>query len=247
MCLESCGLRTILGSLSADGWGHVPTILVVRLRHFSSTETCRLLGGARSLMPKWWPQESSHWWIFPVASATSVPCSLSEPQITPLPKEIHRSGSASYEVTPLPWFPVHMKASCTLQEWNLCFPSPAEFPASSPVAFKTKCFGVLLLMPDTQGGEPHRALRNLCRECLWYSCFNLWVAHPGAWDLVIFQDLYILSSCGFYIFGCRVSFFFWYFQVTFFNDCSSVGCWYFHERRWSQVLLLHHLVSSVSF
>ena len=29
VCLESCGLRTILGSLSADGWGCVPTILVV--------------------------------------------------------------------------------------------------------------------------------------------------------------------------------------------------------------------------
>lgn len=37
MSRGSCGLRKSLGSLSADGWGCVPTLLVV------------------------WPEESQHW------------------------------------------------------------------------------------------------------------------------------------------------------------------------------------------
>ena len=42
-----CGLIMILGSLSADGWGGVPILLVVWHR-VSSTGVCWLLSGAES-------------------------------------------------------------------------------------------------------------------------------------------------------------------------------------------------------
>ena len=45
--LGVCELSTTLGSLSADGWGCVPVLLVV-WPETSSTGTCRLLGGAGS-------------------------------------------------------------------------------------------------------------------------------------------------------------------------------------------------------
>ena len=42
-----CGLIMILGSLSANGWGCVPVLLVVRLS-VSSTAACCSLSGAGS-------------------------------------------------------------------------------------------------------------------------------------------------------------------------------------------------------
>ena len=42
-----CGLTMILGSLSANGWGCAPVLLVVWHR-VSSTVACRLLSGAGS-------------------------------------------------------------------------------------------------------------------------------------------------------------------------------------------------------
>ena len=41
MCRAGCGLRKFLGSLSADGWGCVPTLLVV---------------WPKALGPDWWGQ-----------------------------------------------------------------------------------------------------------------------------------------------------------------------------------------------
>ena len=45
---EDCALLMTLCNLSADGWGHSPTLLVVFGLRCPRTEGCRLLGGARS-------------------------------------------------------------------------------------------------------------------------------------------------------------------------------------------------------
>ena len=83
------------------------------------------------------------------------------------------------------------KLVCTLQEWSLCFPSPAEFLHSSPSGLQNRTlWGFLLLMPDTQGGEPQQgAQKSPVRECLWYSYFLICeMLTQRAWDLIIFQE-----------------------------------------------------------
>lgn len=53
---------------------------------------------------------------------------------------------------------------------------------------------------------------------------------------------FLPSCCGFFVFGCRLSF--WKGSSLFVDGCSAVGCdsGVFIERRWAQVLLLCYLV-----
>ena len=125
-------------------------------------------------------QERSCWCIFPRASTTSVlapTMSHSQPHFPgDPPKPEGRSAPDSYGVTALPWVPVHVK-SCVLPPrveslfspvlWSSCTQSSAGLQSQM-------LWGLLLLMPDSQAGEPSVGLKIL----------NLW---ENLFDIIIFQ------------------------------------------------------------
>ena len=59
-----CELSTILGNLSANGWGCIP-VLLLGWHEVSSTEACGQLCGARSWCWDGYLQESTSWLTFP--------------------------------------------------------------------------------------------------------------------------------------------------------------------------------------
>ena len=116
--------------LSADGWGWVPSLLVVWPEVTQHWSVAGLFGGANGGL---W--ECSRQGVLPRTSAASVlvltvrqshpPTSAGDP-----PTLAGESGSVSYGVTApssgsrcTPYF------VCALQEWSLCFPPSCRSPA----------------------------------------------------------------------------------------------------------------------
>ena len=132
-----------------------------------STGACRLLVGATSQVPKWWPLGELMPMSIPWGICHQWPCPTSEPQPSPAspgdpPRPTGRSGPGSYGVTALPWVPVHMKPCvCPLRVESL-FPSVLWSSCTqAPLASKVKCSGLLLPMPDPQAGAINVGLRTL--------------------------------------------------------------------------------------
>ena len=108
-------------------------------------------------------------------------------------------------------------------------------------------WGLLLLMSDPQAGEPDEGVRTLILmgDPLQYNYFP--VCGLPTWQICY---LVISQQCSFYhlvvafVFVCRITFFFFLRLKSVFVDCSAVLKKVFCKRRWAQILLLHHLVSS---
>ena len=188
--IGSCWLRTTSGSLSADGWVCVPTLLVVwpeAPQHWS----LQAVGWVPISVPKWQPLGAlmlmsipwglHHW-------CPCCPCPHCEPLLTPTstgdpPRPADRSGPGSCAVTALPWVPVHVKPCVRFARVD-----PVWLLHSSPPGLQRHMLrGLFLLMPDPQAGEPDVGLTlTSVGEPLWYSYFPLcglpvwWV-----WDLII--------------------------------------------------------------
>ena len=115
-------LSKTLIRLSADGWGLVPSLLVVWPEVTQHWSLPGLFGGANGGV---W--EGSHKEYFPEL-LLPVSLSLDEPQLPPAstgdpPTPAGRSGSVSYGVTaPSPGYRCTHYFVCALQEWSLCFP-----------------------------------------------------------------------------------------------------------------------------
>ena len=79
------------------------------------------------------------------------------------------------------------KLVCTLQEWSLCFPSPALKPQWPS---KPNALGVPPSHARHPGwGASQGAQKSPVRECLWYSYFLICeLLTQRAWDLIIFQE-----------------------------------------------------------
>ena len=134
---SSCGLRKTLSSLSADGWGCVPTLLVVwpaASQHWS----LRALGWDQVFASKWWPPGQ----LTPMSTQQCLchqcPCFCSEPEPPPaspgdLPRPAGRSGPGSCEVTAFsPGSRCAQDLVFTLQEWHFCSPQSCGVPTIKP-------------------------------------------------------------------------------------------------------------------
>ena len=162
-------------------------------------------------------QESSYWWIFPVASVTSVPAPSNEPQITPL-----FPGDSQVWLSLL-WSHSFTLAPSTHE--TLCVPSNNRVIVSpvlqssctqAPVAFKTKCFGGSSFSCQTPsvGSLTGHSEISYKRTSMIQLFFNLWVAHQEGMGFDCIPRVPLLSSChGFYVLGCRIFFFFGSFQL----------------------------------
>ena len=69
--------------------------------------------------------------------------------------------------------------------------------------------GVLLLLPYSQAGEPDLRLRPFMSvgELLWYNfSLNLLVVHLAVKGFDFITIAFLLPSCDFFVFRCRISF-----------------------------------------
>ena len=166
-------LSKTLIRLSADGWGWVPSLLVVLPEATQHWSLPGLFGGANGRL---W--EGSHQGVLPRTSAASVlvpavshshpPASAGDP-----PTLADRSGSVSYGVTA----PSPRVLMCTLlcvcpPKWSLCFLQSCQSPAiKSRQSSKSDSLGILLPLPDPQVGKPDMGLRTFTPVGgLWYNC-----------------------------------------------------------------------------
>ena len=128
-------LNKTLILLSADGWGWVPSLLVVWPEATQHWSLPGLFGGANGGL---W--EGSRQGVPPRTSAArkylpELPCPHGEAQPPPAsagdpPTLAGRSGSVSYGVTaPSPGSQCTHYFVCALQEWSLCFPQSCRSPA----------------------------------------------------------------------------------------------------------------------
>ena len=128
------------------------------------------------------------------------PCPCSEPQLPSTSpgdpqRSAGRSGPGSYAITA--FSPgVHNTLCAPSKSGVSVSHSPVEFRQSSPTGLQSQMFwGLLLLMPDLQSGEPDMGLRTL-----------------------------IPSHCSFFfVFGSRISFSVWV-PVFFIDGCSAISC-----------------------
>ena len=122
-------LSKTLIHLTVDGWGCVPSLLVVLPEATQHWSLPGLFGGANDLL---W--EGSRQGVLPRTSAAS-PClhSETEPSLASagdLPTLAGWSGSVSPRVTaPSPGSQCTHYFVCTLQGWGLCFPQSCQSPA----------------------------------------------------------------------------------------------------------------------
>ena len=135
--LGSCLFRKTLSSLSADGWGCVPTLLVVwpeASQHWS----VQAIGWGQVLVGKWWPSRG----LTPMSTHQNCLRQCSCPHSEPQPPSASaqdplilavKSGPVSYEVTtfsPVSWCARH--PVFTLQELSFCFSQSFGIPAVNP-------------------------------------------------------------------------------------------------------------------
>ena len=201
------------------------------------TGAYRLLGGTKSLCQNGGLEESSHQWLLPSTSATSV---LAPQWATgdPLPLQEtlqdQQVGLAQASKKSLLCFgrSVH-KTFCVSSKSGVSV-SPILWSSlhSSPSDFQSQMlWGLLLLMPDLQIGYPDMGLRMLTPvgELMWYNCSAIHGSPiRGVWDLITLRvhPSYCLSEFLLYVFGCRISFVVGSRLVLFFfiNICSAISC-----------------------
>ena len=112
--------------LSANGWGWVPSLLVVWREATQHWSLPGLFGGRNGRL---WEGSHHEQLLLPVSF------SLGEPQLPPAsagdpPTLAGRSGSVSYGVTaPSPGSRCTHYFVCALQVWSLCFPQSCRRPA----------------------------------------------------------------------------------------------------------------------
>ena len=137
-----CELSITLGSLSPDGWGCVPTLLVVWPKTSQHWSLKAVVWGQVSV-PKWWPPGDITPINIPRDLHHQCPCSHSEPQPTPVspgdpPRPASRSSPGFYQVATLCWAPVHMKPCLhppSIESlfppvlWSSCSQAPLAFEA----------------------------------------------------------------------------------------------------------------------
>ena len=137
-----CGLRKILGSLSADGWGCVPTLLVVWLEA-SQHWSLQTVWWGRVLVSRWWPPGE----LTPM-SISQFLCQQclyphSEPQPHPtfsgIPsRPAGRPGPGSYEVTAFFLGPSAHETLCAPSKSGVSVsPSPVEVLQSNPASLQS--------------------------------------------------------------------------------------------------------------
>ena len=142
-------------------------------------------------MPKWRPH-ADH---IPWGLCHQCPCPHSEPQLTHcLPRRPSRPAGRSIPgscgVTSLCWVPVHTKSCvCSPGVESLVSPSRVELLHSIPAGLESQeLWGLLLLRPDPQAGEPDVGLRILTPvgEPLPYNYFPVcWSPTWRVWNLII--------------------------------------------------------------
>lgn len=208
-----------------DGWGYVPTLLVVCPGGDPVLEPagyCVGLGvktqppGAP--MPMFILRVSTP--VLPSQWAIANACLPSRPSKT------HRKVWSSYGVTGLPWVPVHVNTwfavefllssvlwgSCTQA---LCWPS------------KPNALGVLLPMPHSWVGEPDVGLRALTivGKAMWYNFPVSGSPTQHVWDLnYIVKASLLPSHCGFFfVFVCRIALL-ESLSSFLIDSCSAVSC-----------------------
>ena len=138
VCIAAnCVLRKTLSSLSADGWGCVPALLVVwpeASQHWS----LQAVGWGQVLERKWQPPGGLKPMSSPQDYQRQYLCPRSEPQhpaaSTGVPPVLAgRSGPVFYEITaffPRSWCSLDLVYA--LQEWCFCFPLSYGIPVIKP-------------------------------------------------------------------------------------------------------------------
>ena len=123
-------LSKTLIHLTVDGWGWVPSLLVVWLEATQHWSLPGLFGGANDRL---WegsrqgalPRTSAASVLVPTVSDSTPSASAGDPLTL-----AGRSGSVSPGVTaPSPGSRCAHYFVCALQEWNLCFPQSCRRPA----------------------------------------------------------------------------------------------------------------------
>ena len=148
------------------------------------------------------------------------PCPCSEPQPLPPPTSAGdppilagKSGQSLMRSLLFSLGTVH-ETLCALSKSGVSVsPSPVEFLWSNPAGLQSQIlWGLRLLLPDPQAGEPDVGLRPFTPmgELLWYNCFSVCgLPTQCVWDLILSwlcpsYCLTVASSLS--VFGCRVSF-----------------------------------------
>ena len=225
------GSGRLYGSLSADGWGCVPALLVVW------PEAClhcsfQAFGWGEVLASKWWPPGQ----LPPVSSqylCHQCPCPHSEPQLPSASpgdpqRPAGRSGPGFYEVTAFSLGPGIRETLCAPTRSGVCFSQSCGVPViKSHWPSKPNALEAPPPMPDPQTVEPDVGLRTLTPvgELLQYNCFPVcgsptqWV-----WDLIVSQMHLSYHLIVAFSLSLEVEYLFGRFQYFFIDGCSAVSC-----------------------
>ena len=168
-----------LGSLSADGLGCIPALLVVWPEAFQhrSLQAVGPALGANDPIKMSSSKESSHRQILPVSLCHQCLCTQREPRL-PTPHLARRPSKLASVAQPLKKFTVFALGSSVqetfqegacLQQRSLCLPQSWEAPAGKP-CWPSKSSALEAPPPDarprlgslTQGSEPSLLLENFC-------------------------------------------------------------------------------------
>ena len=118
--------------------------------------------------------------------------------------------------------------------------SPVEFLGGCSSHCQTSRLGSLIW-----GSELSLLWENFCGIII-FQFMNFPHGRYGIWFYCFWEPL-LPSCCGlFFVFGCRVSFFFFSRFQCFFGWCLFISyllLWCFHKKRWAHILLLCHFVS----
>ena len=195
MSRAGCGFRKSLGSLSADGWGCVPTQLAAwpeASQHWS----LQAVGWSQVLVPKCQPLgEFTHMHALRYTCHQCL-CPQGGPQPPPVspggpPKPAGRSGLGSYHSTAFALGPsAHENLCAPFKSEVSISPSPVELLQSSPGGLQSQMlWGLLFLVPDTWdgGGLTWGSELSLMWENLCSVIILQFVGHPpwGVWDLLM--------------------------------------------------------------
>ena len=141
-----CGLRESIGSLSADGWGCIPTQFVV-WPEVSQHWSLQVVGWGQVLLPKCQllgeliqmnaPQYVRHWCLHPQSGPQPSPASPGDP-----PRQTGRSGPGSCEITAFALGPGARGSLCAPLRVESLFP-PILWSScnQAPLVFKVKRSG----------------------------------------------------------------------------------------------------------
>ena len=212
VCLSgSCVLRKTLSSLSADGWGCVPALLVVwpeESQHWS----LQAVGWGQVLVRKWWPPGGLTPMSTPQNYCRQCFCPCSKPQVpasTGDPPIL--AGKTTQSLMRLLLFSlVHMRRCVHPPRVEFVSPSPVEFLWSNQWwPSKPDSLGAPPPIARPPGWGAWHGAQNL-HSCRWTCVVNLfsslWVTHLACMGFDFIMVL-LPSRCGFFfVFGCRVSF-----------------------------------------